>query len=201
MSNLLNVALNVYNMAVPELINRGRQISDAVATNPGVFINPAPSISVVNSAINDLELAWANAVDGAKSKHALMRDKKIIVIKHLKNLANYVQFVADNDEQIVHLATLELKAKGIRNKPDFEVYLPDDDGAVGLRCRARKKTMYRWEYCKDPIANNSWVVGNTTITSSSFIGGLDSNVMYWFRVVLINGFGETPLTPLPYVTL
>jgi hypothetical protein len=200
MNNLLKVALKVSRLTVPQLIIRGRQISDAIAANPGTFNSPEPSIAVVNSAINDLDLAYNDTADKAKSKFALMRDKKRTVLKLLIDLGNYVQHIADGDEEIVHLATLDVKAQPIPVRPDFEVFLPDDDGAVGLRCRARKKTFYRWEYCKDPLANNQWTVGNITEGTSSFIGGLDSSVMYWFRVILVSATGETTLGPTPIVT-
>jgi len=195
MSNFLNVALNVSTLSVPQLINRARQISDAIANNPGVFTTPSPSISVVNSAINDLELAWNDAADGGKSKVAFMHAKKRDVLKQLRLLAKYVEYIAGNDDEIVILATLDLKTKPVINKPDFEVFLPDDRGAVGLRCKARPKTFYRWEYCKDPMANNPFVTGNITNVSSSFIGNLESGQKYWFRVVLVTVFGEHVLAP------
>ncbi|MCW3077843.1 MAG: hypothetical protein JWO32_2452, partial [Bacteroidetes bacterium] len=176
MNNFLNVALNMSNMSVPQKINRGRQIADAVANHPSVFTNPYPSLATLNSALNDLELAWNDAIDGGKSKTALMHDRERIVHKLLKDTANYVQSIANGDEQIVHLATLNVKAKPVIQKPDFEVFLPDDLGAVGLRCKARAKTFYRWEYCKEPMANNPFVTGNITYVSSSFIGNLESGV-------------------------
>jgi hypothetical protein len=199
MNNLINVALNVSHLSVPHLINRARQIADAIGNNPSVFTSPNPTLAVFNSAINDLEIAWNDAEDGGKSKKAIMHDKERIMHKHLKDMANYVELVANGDEEVVHLASLTVKEKPIRIKPDFEVFLPDDLGAVGLRCKARKKTLYRWEYCVDPIGNaNQWTLGNTTDISSSFIGNLTSGIKYWFRVVLVDATGEHAL-PAQYI--
>lgn len=200
MSSFKNVALNMSQMSVPQKINRGKQIADAISNNPGVFTNPAPSISVVYGAINDLEQAWGDTAGGGKNEVALMHDLEQILMSHLRLLASYVEHLAQGDELIIHLATLEVKAKPIQQKPDFEVFLPDDDGAVGLRCKARKQTLYRWEYCKDPLANNQWTTAQLTGTCSTFIGNLDSNVMYWFRVVLVSPMGETVLGPEAIVT-
>lgn len=201
MNNLIKVALNVSNMSVPQLINRARQISDAIAANPGVFISPTPSIGVVNSAINNLEFAWNEAADGGKSKIAMMHAKKRDLIKQLKAIAMYVEYISDNDDEIVYLATLTVKAKPNFHKDDFEVFLPDDRYAVGLRCKASKKCLYKWEYCKDPLNANQWLLGNMTSSSSSFIGNLESNVMYWFRVVIVTPSGEHVLGPKPAVPL
>jgi hypothetical protein len=201
MNNLISVALNVSNLSVPQKINRARQIADAIGNYPSVFTNPSPTLTVLNSAINDLELAWNDAEDGGKSKTALMHDKERLLQKFLKDIAHYVEMVANGDEQIVHLASLTVKAKPVRVKPDFEVFLPDDLGAVGLRCKARKKTIYRWEYCKAPLGTNQWLTGNITDVSSSFIGNLESSVMYWFRVIVIDAAGEHPLTPLSIIPL
>ncbi|MCW3076134.1 MAG: hypothetical protein JWO32_743 [Bacteroidetes bacterium] len=195
MSNLINVALNMSSMSVSQKIKFGRQVADAMANHPSVFTTPIPSLAVVNSAINDLEIAMQDASDGGKSKTALMHDKEQTVYLHLKNLARYVEIIASGNAEIIHLATFSVKAVGIKQNIDFDIFLPDDLGAVGLKCKARKKVMYRWEYCKDPMGANQWLVGNITSVSSSFIGNLESNVKYWFRVVLITVAGENALPP------
>ncbi|MCW3075686.1 MAG: hypothetical protein JWO32_295, partial [Bacteroidetes bacterium] len=147
------------------------------------------------------DYAWNDATDGGKSKTAIMHDKERVVIKLLNDLAHYVESVANGDEQIIHLASMTVKAIGIKTPVDFEIILPDDLGAVGLKCKARPKTLYRWESCLDPMNNNSWTVASTTDVSSTWIGNLTSNVLYWFRVVLINKTGEHPLSPKCIVPL
>jgi hypothetical protein len=199
MSSFKSVALNMYDMSVAQKISRGQQIADAIANNPGIFINPVPNITTLVGAVNDLDQAWKDAADGGKTAIALMHDAENILMMHLKLLAQYVEYVAKGNEQIIHLATFEVKHTPVKHTPEFKVFLSADDGAVGLRCKARKKTIYRWEYCINPTDNN-WVLGGTTGTCSTFIGGLDSNVMYWFRVVLVSPTGESVLGPKAIVT-
>ncbi|MCW3075622.1 MAG: hypothetical protein JWO32_231 [Bacteroidetes bacterium] len=187
------VALNVSKLSVPQKINKGRMFVDSIASNPAIFINPMPSLAVISSAIDDLEIAWNEATDGGKSKTAIMHDKERIVMKLLYDLAHYVEGIAFGNEEIIHLASMSVKQVGIKTPIDFEVFLPDDRGAVGLKCKARPKTLYRWEHCKDPLNSNSWVIAMTTDVSSTFIGNLESNVLYWFRVVQINKVGEHAL--------
>lgn len=202
MSSLITVVLGMSNMPVAQKIKYGRQVTEAMSNHPSVFTNPLPSLSVVNSAINDLEIAMQDASDGGKSKTALMHDKERIMYKLMKRLARYVEIVADGDESVVHLATLSIKTPSLRNKvTDFELYLPDDLGAVGLRCKARPKTLYRWEYCLGPVGSNPWQVGNLTDNSNSFIGNLTSGSTYWFRVILMSKTGESTLGPKATIPL
>jgi len=194
-NNSNRVALNMSKSSVPQKINKSRYIIDSISNNPGTFTNPSPSIATVSTAINNLELAWNEAADGSKSKIALMHDKERDLMVLMYAVAAYVAVVANGDAEIVHLAGLRYKKSPERKQEDFEVFLPDDRGAVGLKCNARKKTLYRWEYCKDGAISRTWTTAHTSDTSSAFVGNLDSNVLYWFRVVLMNKNGEHALEP------
>ncbi|MBA3663421.1 MAG: fibronectin type III domain-containing protein [Bacteroidetes bacterium] len=200
-SNFKKVALNISKLSVPQKINKGRLFVDSIGNNPNVFSNPTPPLAILLLALDDLEAAWNQASDGGKSKTALMHDKERIVMKLLNDLAHYVESIADGDEQVIHLASMTVKAIGIKTPVDFELILPDDLGAVGLKCKARPKTLYRWEYCLNPMNTDTWSVATTTDVSSTWIGNLTSNVLYWFRVVLINKAGEHPLDPKCIVPL
>jgi hypothetical protein len=191
------VALNFKKLPVPEKINKARLAVKSIGAQPTIFTNPV----LITNAINDLETAWNNAADGSKIKVAIMHDKELILDKHMKHLGHYVDLIANGDESIIHLSSFDVKKVGSRNKPDFEVFLPDDPGAVGLRCKARKKTVYHWEYCQSACNPVNWVSGGNTDVASTFIGNLQSGVQYWFRVVLISATGEHPLSPLTIVPL
>lgn len=181
----------MYNLSVPEKISVATARVAAVASYPLVFLNAGPLLASVSFAINALDTAWKKAEDGGTKDTAQMHDKEEVLMQWMKSLANFVEDTAKGDEAIVHLAGMQVKVQGQKYIADFEVFLPDDLGAVGLRCKARKKTIYRWEYSKDPAG--SFVSDHQTDVCTSFIGNLDSNVPYWFRVVLINKTGDHPL--------
>ena len=185
--------------SVPQKINRARLIVTTVAANPVVFANPNPTLAAINSAIDDLEIAWNDAADGGKIKTALMHDKESELLKLLNDLAHYVEGVANGDEAIVHLAGLEVKKYSKPTLPDFEVFNAADRGAVGLRVKAHAKTIYRWEYCKDPIADNTWQTAKSTNVSNTFIGDLESGTRYWFRVRFDSAFGESMSETLSWI--
>jgi hypothetical protein len=188
-NNNSKVALNITQLSVPQKINKGRLIVDSVISHPAEFPNPIPTMTAITSAINDLETAWNDAADGGKTKTALMHDKENHLNKLLNHFANYVEITADGDEEIVHKAGLDTKKTGTKHLPDFEVLPSADRGAVLLRCKSHPKTIYAWQYCKAPLTKN-WIEAKTTDVCQTFFGDLESNVMYFFRVVLINKTGR-----------
>jgi hypothetical protein len=189
----LKVALKIDKLSVAALINRGRVICDAILSNPATFATPNPAIAAVQSAIDDLEAAAQDAADGGKTKTAIMHDKKDAVKKLLFDLAHYVESVANGDSEIVHLASMQEKQKPVFHTPEFQVENGADRGDVWVRVKPKAKTVYRWEYCKDPIGTNTWTAFSTTAVAIEHIGPLDIGATYWFRVVFI-GNGET----IPY---
>ncbi len=203
MKNNLKVALNINNLSVSEKINKARSFVDALTNNPGIFTNPSPALATVTTAVDDLETAWNDAVDGGKTRKALMHDKEKVMVKLLFDLAHYVEGVANNDETIVHLAGMEIKKTGHISVPDFEVVHAADRGAVRLRVKpATKKTVYRWEFCKDPIGNAPFTVAKTTTQAITNFGDLDEGVKYWFRVVFISDGGESvPYNPISIIVI
>jgi hypothetical protein len=107
--------------------------------------------------------------------------------------------VANGDEEIVHVATLETRTRGIIKKREFEILNVTSQG-VKLRCKARIKTFYRWEYCVEPTDNTgNWIVANATDKCFTYINSLQADMLYWFRVVLVSSTGETYLGPIPAV--
>lgn len=195
----LKVALNMSSISVPDKINKARHITDAINSNTTVFASPSPAIITVTNAIDDLEIAWNNAADGGKSKTAIMHDKESLLMKLMNDLAHYVEGIADGDEATVHLAAMDTKKKPqVKNPPEFEVYQWDAHGAVGVRAKARVKTIYKWLYCKAPLASNAWTTASTTDISRSMISGLDAGSLYYFKVIFVSASGETPSAEISF---
>jgi len=178
----IKVALNMSKIPVPQKINRARFIVDSVMSHPTEFPNPVPTLSTITSAIDDLEIAWNDAVDGGKVKTALMHDKEDDLQKLLNDLANYVELVADGDIEVVHMSGMSVKKKPTFSAPDFEVEHSGNSGEVKLRVKPKAKTHYHWEYCRISPEENEWRFANETITANTIIAGLDPGVTYYFRV-------------------
>ncbi|MBA2614035.1 MAG: fibronectin type III domain-containing protein [Bacteroidetes bacterium] len=196
----LKVALNMSRTSVPDKINKARLITDAINNNPATFASPIPAIATVVTAINDLEIAWNNAVDGGKSKKAIMHDKESELLKLMNDLGHYVEGVADGDESKVHLAAMDSKKlPHIKNLSEFEVAATDDRGAVNLKVKAKIKTVYKWQYCMAPTNQNAWVTASSSTVSRATIGNLVSGALYYFRVLFINTSGDSQTSEIAFV--
>lgn len=200
MNKRKKVALNFSKLSVPQKVSKSRLLADSLEASSDIFINPEPSPDDIREAAQDLDDAFDACIDGGKQLTAIMHDKEADLMLIVNDAAHYVERIAKGDEEVIHLSSLSVKKQGKVIKPDFEVFLPDDLGAVGLRCRARKKTFYRWEYSEDPLSSNTFIFSHNTEISSTFIGNLESDKPYWFRVVLVNASGEHPLAPKCIVT-
>jgi len=182
MKKIWKVALNVIRLSVPQKINKTRFFCDAILSNPATFVSPYPTIAVVQSAADDLEIAWNEAVDGGKQKTALMHDKETDLVKLLNLLAAYVESTADGDQEIIHLAGMETRKDPVKHIPDFEVEHTGISGEVKLRVKPNAKTHYHWDFCRISPQENEWRFANETTTASTIISGLDPGVTYYFRV-------------------
>lgn len=188
--NGLKAVLNMSKLSVPAKINKARLILNAITANAAVFTNPSPSLADIGNSITELETAWQEAEDKAVSKKTAMRDKEAELLKTMNDVANYVEAVADGDESIIHLATLQVKRPPFRVRSEFEVLYGVDSGSVVVRLKAVKRAAYVWQYTKDLSSNAVWQEAGTTLTSKTTISGLTPGVNYWFRVAIIDKAGR-----------
>ncbi len=186
----LKVVLKISRLSVPSKIKRARVITDSILSNPVAFPLPSPSIAAVQTAIDEPEIAWNDAADGGKTKTAIMHDKEDALLKLMYDLSHYVEGIANGDESIVHLAGMTSKLNPVFHSADFTVVPTDDRGAVRLRVKPHTKSAYEWQYCKDPMGNNPWIVAKTTTQSTTNWGDLEVGTKYWFRVFYVGNFGR-----------
>jgi hypothetical protein len=190
----LKVVLGMSKLSIAAKINRARVICDAILSNPAIFATPNPPITSVQTAIDDLEAAAQDAADGGKTKTAIMHDKEDALMKLMFDLAHYVESVANGDSEVVHLASMHEKQKPVFHAPEFQVENGADRGDVWCRVKPKTKTVYKWQYCKDPMGTNAWTDFSITDVASVHIGPLVTGATYWIRVIFIGRSGET----MPY---
>jgi len=186
----VKAVLNMNKLSVAAKINKARLIVEAVSVNIGTFVTPTPDLVVVEGAIDDLESAWNEAADGGKSKKAQMHDKEVELLKLMNDLAHYVEFVADGDENVIHLAALDIKKTSSRVQNEFDVVYSGETGTVIARRKSVKNTSYVWQYSPDPTSDTSWVDAGITTQSKITINGLTPGTKYWFRVALVDKDGR-----------
>ncbi len=185
--NSLKVALNMSTLSVPDKINKAITIVAKITASLVVFASPNPALATVTVSIGNLQTSWENAQDGGKSLTAIEHDKEGDLMKLMNDLAHYVEGIAGYDENIIHLAGMDVKKKGVKTTTTFEARATNNLGEAKVRCKYAVKTFYKWQYSTDGI---TWVNYKTTSTSKVIISGLTSGTKYWFRVALIDVNGE-----------
>ncbi|MBI2721763.1 MAG: hypothetical protein HYX39_06280 [Bacteroidetes bacterium] len=184
----LIVVLNMFKLSVPEKIAAALARVAMIGANPTVFSNAAPLLIKVNLAIKALETAWKNAQEGGPKLTAIMHDKEDELMQVMHELAAYVTTVADGDPAIVHLAGFEIKTFGSKHIPDFKVYNSKEQGAIGLKAKARPKALYMWQVT--PYGQENWTTAVTTDVSRTTVGDLEVGKVYTFRVVILTAKAE-----------
>jgi hypothetical protein len=189
-TNSVRVALNMSKLPVPQKIRQAKLNTEAIAANASVFTNPGSLLTDANTAIDELELAFEAAADRAKSKVAQMNDKEVALMEAMRQLAAYVEKVAKGNPEVVHMAGMYLKTRGVANLADFSVKALDK-GMVSLKIKPRKNTIYKWQYSVDQTdANGTWVDALHSHVSKVTLSGLKPGI-YFFRVVFIDKNGES----------
>lgn len=189
MKNRVIVALNMSSLSVSAKLNKARLIRAGIAANAATFANPNPPLAALDAAINNLDAAITDASDGGKNKTALMHDKEDELLRQFTILASYVTEVANGDIEIIHLAGMEEKKKPVVTQTDFDVQQGDVSGSVDLRSKPQPKTIYKWQYCADPLNANNWVSAHKTDQAKTTITNLPKGI-YWFRVVFCDAGGD-----------
>ncbi|MBI2722857.1 MAG: hypothetical protein HYX39_11845 [Bacteroidetes bacterium] len=188
-SRRVKIAVKFTNLKIINKITRAMEIANAIANHKPVFKHPDPSPAAIKKAVEELEKAIEKK-NGTKEslKEVQLKEQKLIIL--ITDMAHYVERTADNDISIVELSTFELRKVPVRKSYDFQVFLPDDPGAVGLKCSPKSKTVYSWQMCPGTYNANNFTEVQRTTVSSTFVGGLASNAVYWFRVLLIQASGD-----------
>jgi len=194
----LKVALNISALPVSDKITQSQTMITNIASHPQEFPNPGSVLTNASTAVNNLQAAMLDAADGGKSKTAIMHDREDELVTAMNRLGAYVESVANGDPAVVHLAGMDVKRVPLKVRRSFDVFQNGTPGLVSLTTESQEKTLYKWEYCKDPIGPNTWTEGNRTNTSKSKIGSLSPG-LYWFRVIADNVNGEHTSDPVAFV--
>lgn len=194
----LKVAVNVSRLSVSGLISKARLVTQRITDNPSLFPNCAAINARVLQAIAGLEAAYAETVDGGKSKTALMHDKHRELVLLMRLLGDRVEEDADNDPAMVHLAGLDVKKKKTATSlEEMTITAGEQHGSVKLKVKAREKTFYKWQYCQGSTPEGPWTDGARSSASRALISGLAPGI-YWFRVVFVEATGDYEQTPLSF---
>jgi hypothetical protein len=190
------VKLDLHKKTVSEKVGFGRNIVTNMTANIATFATPIPPLAGVTTAIDDLETAYTEALDGGISKTAAKNAAEVEFDTLLTALGNYVDSIAKGDETIILSAGMEVKRQpspiGIPAPVlNFSAKTGQILGEVLLNWDKVYGAAVYLIYQKASEDENYTLAGESTKTKFT-VTGLNSAQRYWFKAVAIGSAGKGP---------
>ena len=193
-----SVRLNLSRQNVPTKIENSRHYITAMTGNPN-FTTPTPSLASITTAVNNLEVAYTNALGGGKVLTAIMHDKEVILDNLLTLLGAYVTATANGSETIVLSAGMQVKGLGGRIAKVFSVTKGLHTGQLKLATKFYASHAYIWQMVLDPLPDetaavdpaHTWEQIGVTPRASFVKDDLELGKKYWFRVASVGSEGQS----------
>lgn len=178
---------------IPERIQRTEDIVDSMTGNPN-FPTPSPTLEAVITANTELSTAYSNALGGGLELKAIQRSKDAALKVLLRSLIDYVNGVAQGDEDIVLSSGFEISKipQPIGKMPQVTNLYGrggDGDGTATLKWLGiyGAKT-YTVEMSDDGVVFTPRL--STTRSRNVVIDELEIGRFYFFRVAAIGAAGQ-----------
>jgi len=206
------IGLKLSKMSADDKVEFARSMVLAMTGNAH-FSNPSPALATVAQAATDLENAIMAAVDGGKSKTAVMHAKEVVLQNILTQLGLYVEATANGDASIILSSGADAKhGAGAPQVPATPAHInavtSSAEGAISLDWdRVKNARVYVVEQLDDastiqssrtintgntlpvPVAANWHQVAIVT-KSKLALTGLNSGNKYAFRIYCVGAAGN-----------
>jgi hypothetical protein len=181
------------------LLMFARKIHSALVDNP-TFPNPTPTLSVLETHIDEFEDAESNAASRTKGAVAFRDTRKRRLEEDLALLRAYVQSVVSEGmtpaEAVaaIESAYMSVKKTARRSISEVSVKSADVSGKVRLAAKAvAPGAMYVWEYSVDL---SKWTPIPETMKSRTELSGLTPACLYYFRFRAFTRAGWKDYSPV-----
>jgi hypothetical protein len=193
------VALGFSSLAIPKKIETGRFIVTSMTGNAS-FTAPSPTLASVTTAINGLETAHITAQGGGADDTAAMYAKELALDLLIKSLGGYVEGIANasplNAEAIILSAGMNVKNKGVKANPDFDVQITGNPGEVLLIHSGVTRGSIEFQMSTDISNASNWQSIYSGTRGRFTKDGLTSGTRYYFRSTVIDKNGKNPWSPV-----
>ncbi len=190
------VIINFMRLAIAALIVFGRSVVAKMTGNAN-FINPNPKLVDVTAAIDDMEAKAALAKDGSKTDKSNAKVAKKKAVDILRQLAWWVEGVANGDENILTSSGFMLsKDPEPSQRDDFFIFGGTNPGDLLIGCMAYPKAgAYIWYHSLDdkpPVHESDWIFAGASTQRRTYLKGYTSGTKIWFRVRPLTKDGLEP---------
>jgi hypothetical protein len=193
MEKMAKLILGIANLNASDLIEYCRHRENALKNNPH-FPEPKPSLAALSAKRQKLREYELESMFGsrrfAKEKNKTTKELRDM----LRQLANYVTFMAKGDPRKIESAGFKTAKKSKPLPPpreirSFSASRTDEEGQIKLQWdRAKNAISFRVEYTtENPYdAHTKWVTAAITTKKTAIIDDLLPGTYYWFRVTPMN---------------
>jgi hypothetical protein len=170
-----------------ELVVASEDIVVQMTDNPH-FSTPVPALAAVRKATDDFAAALVAAKSGSKEDTVIKNNLRIVLEKLLRQLAGYVEDIANNDLATLTSSgfTLRKKAEPVGTLPaptGIEIEAGNAHGSLSISWEPIKGTyVYEVEYTEGPVTETSVWIRLTSSKSWILISNLKRGSLYVFRV-------------------
>jgi hypothetical protein len=180
-----------------DLANIAYRIVESLKDNPH-YLNPAPALAVVETALQEYRDAMVNASGKDKAMVSVKNDKREVLRALITELGNYVTETSQGDKSQLLTSGFDLaRQKGQFVLPQIDK-LSVEIGPPGEAVTRVKKVpgakAYVHQYTTEPDKGESgWVSYTSTDRQYRFVK-LESAVRHWFRVIAVGVGGQQVLS-------
>lgn len=184
-----------FNVPVPQQIAESRNKVTKITGNPR-FPVPTPSMADVTIAIDELEVAYMEALNRDKEKKAIMRIKRKALKDKIVKLADYIQTESGGDEEAILSSGYgvkklpapipvpetpqTVKVNPAKHEGELEIVFKPVKGAKAYALR-----MYTGSMDEQPVNIGACLKGRFVARN------LNSLTRYWFEVIALNPSGAS----------
>lgn len=175
------------------------KITTKMEGNPN-FPDPPAALATAKKELPVFRESITNASGGDEEMRFIRKNKRLVLISVLSELAEYVTLKANGDPAILSSSGFELnKERGEKTMlaiKELKVTIDRNGEAVTQVKRVAGAKAYVHQYTQDPISGDSvWIKKCTTDNSCTFTS-LTSKEKYWFQVIAIGLNGQEVVSPL-----
>jgi hypothetical protein len=191
MKYLVKLALSL--LSIIQKIEKARHIVLMMTGNVN-FTSPIPSTTVVATTTNQLEALSLKAKDGNRSDRATVRAKERELDMLLKQMAVYIEGVANMNpntaEAVILSSGFDIRKNSTRTIPPISGKPTGKPGELKLQCQAVDRGTHEFQMCTD-LTKQDWNTINRGTRGRILVTGLPPGAWYYFRHRTITAQGTS----------
>jgi hypothetical protein len=177
-----------------DFVTYARNLVKSMTANP-LFPSPIPSLATISTATDELAAAQAATLTRTKGAVATRNEKRAALVLLVKQLAHYVQTVADASHEggasVIASAGFAARKAPTRRARAFEARPGAVSGTASLvAVTPSRRASYEWQSSAD--GGKTWVLAPVTLQAKTTIAGLvpGATVLFRYRPVTKAGEGD-----------